>query len=627
MSSSPAWHPASTRTVKPGRRAHGAIALLLSLFLLTPLAVAAQQAPAPPSGDPDRKALPATASLLRFADALPDGARSGAAFVDLAGAAGLRARDDGLVNVEITAPQEASPIAGSLLRTHGGRIDAVWRNQTSAWLPPEGIRGLAAALPPGYLLRHAHRPHENDEGPAVTGSDLYRDGGADGSGITVGIIDRNFQNLAAAQDVTPAVVPQLIVGHDYTGDGAFGGSSPHGTGQVECVHDHAPAAEYHIFRIANSTHLGLAIDEAIAQGVQILSATQSWYNEGWADGSGTANAAIDQAGAAGILYFNSAGNRARTHWQGTFTSPDGDSWHDWDGVGDEFNDYAAGDGSTSFLYLQWDTGAGTTDYDLHIYDTADNSLIASSDAGGETFERIVWTNDTGATVTVGIAVRLWSGDPVEFEVFNHLGSAFEHIVPASSITPPTNNLHPNTLSIGAVGHPQYQAGQADPIASYSSLGPTNEGRFVLDLAAPTNTTTWAYGGGFGGTSAATPNAAGAAAALWSSRPELSAEGIRSLLVRQAALYLDWGASGLDHTYGFGGLFLHPHAPGTQWVDRLAGNTGADPGLPWYRVTDALAAATAGGRILMLGGGYPAPVTVTVPVTLESVVIDARVGAD
>jgi hypothetical protein len=604
-------------------------ALIVAVLVLAVSSAArAQDATITRQADPELKSLPLTALLDGFARDVADGktATDGTAFVKQAEARGLRARTDGLVNVEIVGPIGEPPIGPARIRRFGGEIDAVWRHQTSAWLPPARARDLARDLPAGYLIRDASQPHENDEGPGAVGSDTYVAGGADGSGITIGIIDRNYQNFTQVQAIQPPVVPQNPTAYDYTGGGTYGGSSPHGTAQVECVYDHAPGADYHIFRIANSTHLGLAIDDAIDAGVQILSATQSWYNEGWADGSGTANAAIDEAGDAGILYFNSAGNRAQTHWQGTFRTTDQDEWHEWDTSGDEINSFAIADSATMFIYLQWDTGAGVADYDLYLVDATTDSLLDFSIAGGETFEKIVWFNDTGGPLTGGIMVDRWSGAALEFEVFNHYSAVWEHRMAASSITPPTNNLHPNTLSIGAVDEDDYSATLSDPIQGYSSQGPTNDGRYVLDLAAPTNTMTQAYGGPFGGTSAATPNAAGAAAALWSSQPLLSADGIRHLLLRQAELVLDWGAGGVDHVYGRGGINLHPHAPATEWLDTLADNPAGSPLLPWSELADAYAATASGGRILMLGGDYDGPFTLDRPLSVESVE-NATVGAN
>jgi len=596
------------------------------MLLLFALSAGAQQAPDAPATDPELKLLPLTAHLDVFAATVPADKAAGTAFVDLANKSGLRVRADGMINVEIVAPIGSPPVDPDLITRNGGEVDAVWRHQTSAWLPPRGVRPLARALPPGHLLRDAGQPHDNDEGPGVAGSDLYRDGGADGTGITIGIIDRNFARLDSAQTQSPASVPPVLFNHDYTGQGMYSGTVIHGTGQVECVYDHAPGATYHVFRIANSTHLGLAVDDAITEGVDLLSTTQSWYNEGWADGSGTANLAVDTAGNAGILYFNSAGNRAQTHWQGNFASGDGDKWHEWIANGDETNTYTLRSGDTTFIYLSWNTAGGTSDYDLYLLDNQLN-VLASSTAGGNTFEKIVWQNSTQNTVTLHVTVARESGAGAEFEIFKHDSSAFQHAVAASSITPPTNNLHPNTISIGAVRQNVYDAAQPDPIAEYSSRGPSNGGLRALDLAAPTSTTTWAYDGPFTGTSAATPNAAGIAAALWSSQPQLSAEAMRELLFHLATLQLDWGVPGTDVVYGYGGMFLPTFAPGTAWVDRTAGNTTADPAKPWYRVTDALAAVPNGGRILMLGGSYPAPLVLDKTVVLESVVEDAVVGAN
>lgn len=599
-------------------------AIAITVLLLAATAVADQhQAPDVPAPDPELQRLPLTSLLDRFAGRAGDKA-AGAGFVADAAAAGLRGRADGLVNVEIVGPMDGQPVDAGLIRRHGGEVDAVWRHQTSAWLPPANARALAASLPAGYLLRHASLPLDNNEGPGVAGSDTYRDAGADGSGITIGIIDRNFALLDSIQAAVPSAVPAVIFTHDYTGSGIYSGSVTHGTGQVECVYDHAPGATYHIFRIANSTHLGLAINAAISAGVDVLSATQSWYNEGWNDGSGTANAAINTAGNAGILYFNSAGNRAQTHWQGPFNNTDGDSWHEWDNAVDETNGFTTNGGQTEFIYLQWDTDPGTTNYNLYLLDNA-NNVLDQSTSGGQTFESIVWTNPLTTSRAVSVAVSRVSGPAADFEVFKHTSQAFQHIVRESSITPPTNNLHANTISIGAVRQADYDPAQADPIAGYSSIGPTNNGLRVLDLAAPTNTTTVAYNGVFTGTSAATPNAAGIAAAFWSSVPQFSAAGVRQLLFHQAELMADWGPGGVDEEYGHGGMFLHPWAADTEWVDRDGGNTGASTTLPWYRVTDAYTAVPSGGRILMLGGSYPTPLTMSRPLTMETVVESAVVG--
>ena len=129
------------------------------------------------------------------------------------------------------------------------------------------------------------------------------------------------------------------------------------------------------------------------------------------------------------------------------------------------------------------------------------------------------------------------------------------------------------------------AGTSGILASYSSRGPTNGGNQAPDICSPTGTTTVAYGGAFGGTSCATPNAAGTAAAFWSGHPFLSASGVRRILFAKAEIYKDWGASGDDNLYGRGGVFLFDYHIDNRYILSAAGNTASAPTLPYYSIED------------------------------------------
>lgn len=128
-----------------------------------------------------------------------------------------------------------------------------------------------------------------------------------------------------------------------------------------------------------------------------------------------------------------------------------------------------------------------------------------------------------------------------------------------------------------------------------------------NLVGPTNTTDFTHGS-FGGTSCATPNAAGTAAAFWSSAPALSAAGVRHLLFEQAGIFRDWGDPGHDNIYGRGDIRLHTYHDNTVWVDRRFFNIFGSPMVPYFYVAHAQAAAVSGGRIVFLGQSYPEPVT-------------------
>ena len=111
-----------------------------------------------------------------------------------------------------------------------------------------------------------------------------------------------------------------------------------------------------------------------------------------------------------------------------------------------------------------------------------------------------------------------------------------------------------------------------------------------------------------GTSCATPNVAGTAAALWSSAPYLNAGGVRWLLLQKAGVFRDWGTAGSDYTYGYGGVRLHTYMANTVWVDRNASNINGYAVFPYFYVSDAQAAVITPGRIVFLEDSYPEPIT-------------------
>jgi len=591
------------------------------VFFLVVVAGPALGQPEPPAVDPVLQTLPITSALYDLATE-PGGEKAvGEAFVERMKARGMAGTPDGMVNVEILHRQSDIPVDPGLVEARGGVIDAVWNGQTSAWIRPEQAIVLAESLPPGYMLRHASLAWDNDEGPVTVGTDSYLAPGPAGQGVTVGIIDRNFSGLTAAENSGDAPV---VTRHNYNGGSFESGTVVHGVAHLETVFDHAPQADYHVYRIGNSTHLGTAVDDAIADGLNVLSATQSFYNEGWADNTGAAALAARKAGNNGILYVSSAGNRGNSHWQGPYEAYLSGTWLDWDpGPAEDFSNGlgSIGNSGSVTLYLQWDTGAGAANYNLYLYDTADN-LLATSVSGGTTFENISWTNNTGSSLSVYVAVILNSGSAVDLELFEISGSTFEHKTPEGSLTSPNNNTAPNCLVIGAVPYTSYMDGN---LTGYSSRGPTNSGARGIDLVGPTNTTTLAYGGAFSGTSCSTPNVAGAAAALWSSVPQFNADGVRIILTNLARAYNDWGSGGLDYQYGYGGIQVPVFVDGTQWVDPRANNQAMSSTLPWYGLPEAVA-ASAGSRVLLLGGrSYPDPIVLNQPTVIGGVVDDSVVG--
>lgn len=584
-----------------------------AVVLATALAATAQDIKGPPPKPAMPRELPMQSILFdaeKLAEAQPN---LTAAIPQLKASLELQSiklDDAGKVLCEIVGPEGASAIAPDVIAPFGGEITGTWKRRAEALIPITALSDVARALPAGYVLERADVPGNDatgGEGATATNSDSYRDGGRNGSGRVVAVIDSGYTNFTSARNAGDAPPAGQTTQINYAIGTTFESGTRHGTGCVEAVYDHAPGATYRLYKIDSLTDMGGAVNDSIANGVDVISHSLSRYNTGWADNTGDACAAAIDAANNLILFFTSAGNRANQHWQGTFNAgADGDQWHNWSGS-DEQNTMTVQPGGGGNWYLSWNTSGSAADYDLYLYEGG--SIIASSTNGGNTFESIGYTNGTASAKTIGVAVWRASGAAKEFETFFHETSGtsdFQYAIATGSTTSPSNTTSANVLSVGAVPVNSYgQANGSDPAADYSSRGPSNSGTILPKIAGPTNTGSTAYGGAFTGTSAATPNSAGAATAFWSADSLLSSTAIRWLIETQADLWRDWGPAGDDNTYGRGGVFLTDYRNNTIWVARSYGNVLNSRSAPFYTTQAAYNAVNSGGRLLILpGGSYP-----------------------
>lgn len=465
------------------------------------------------------------------------------------------------------------------------------------------------------------------EGPEKTGSEAYREAGANGNGIRIAIFDNGFCDLTLSQGNGDAPIWDSIVDTAvFSSGGLTDCGTTHGTKIVEVAYDHAPGATYCLYKVASglsASDLNQAVDAAIDAGADIISMSITFFNQGWEDGSGEACAAVERAADAGILVFAAAGNFAVQHWRGPFTDPENNDLHNWQGL-DEFNNVTLLPSQSMPVYLQWDVGGGAANYDLYIYDQAGLVKKDSSKHGGNTPEDLTYVNtDTVNSEFVSILVRKVSGADTDLQLFarrsgGSVAQTLEHLKSGGSISSPANSEEPNVISVGAVDWDDYDSlPSADGVITYySSLGPTNSGRIEPDLVAPTNCSTSV--GRSGGTSGATPNAAGTAAAFWSASKSLSASGIRHLLLDMAEIFKDWGVAGNDTIYGRGGIRLPTYHVNTVWVDPDAGNTDGSDTIPYYYLFHAQDSARAGGRIVFLGNSYPEPIILNKRLLYETI---------
>jgi len=426
-----------------------------------------------------------------------------------------------------------------------GVVETSYRNLLQVVMPVSQLTTLADT--PGIRLVRMPQyplPAAVSEGVALVNADDWQAAGYNGTGVKVAILDGGFSGYTTRQGEgeLPAVTTWWApsIGNE--------GTSVHGTACAEIVYDIAPDADFYLANFGNEVEMGNAVDWLIAQGVDVISCSMGWLPGGPGDGTGTICEMVDDARAAGILWSQSVGNSAARHWQGDFVDTEPDGWHEFNG-GDEGNSIFVNNGDRIVVSLKWDDpwGASANDYDLYLIDNTSTVVWRSAETQDGTADPCEFFSYT-ATYTgfYGIAIRKYSAtEAVNFHLFS-VRLNLEYQVASSSFTIPADS--PNAMAVGAVPWD-------DPttLESFSSRGPTKDGRVKPDLVAPDGVSTATYGASaFYGTSASAAAAAGAAALVKERYPSYTPAQIQAFLEGRA---VDLGTTGKDNLYGSGRLAL------------------------------------------------------------------------
>ena len=359
------------------------------------------------------------------------------------------------------------------------------------------------------------------EGVNLIGAESLHNGGNLGQGTKIAIIDLGFAGLSTAQ--SRGELPGNVITRDFSGTGLQFGTN-HGTSVAEIVHDVAPNAQLYLMKISDEVDLENAVNEVIAQGIDIVNHSVGWFNTSYYDGTGTIANIIQPAISAGTLWVNSAGNYAQRHFKGLFRDNNNNTWNEFSG-GDESIDIQASAGNTIQLFLTWRDWPFTgQDYDLVLFNSQGTQVaISDKTQNGSQEPTESLTYFVPSTGTYRVQIQAFNApSPKELTLFS-LFHDIQHTVPSSSIVTPADVS--GVLSVAAIRKEDWANG---PAAPYSSQGPTNDGRPKPDITGPDNVTTTTQGA-FEGTSAAAPHVAGAAALLLSQNPNMSGAQIGSQL--------------------------------------------------------------------------------------------------
>jgi subtilisin family serine protease len=369
----------------------------------------------------------------------------------------------------------------------------------------------------------------------------WHEAGSRGKGVKVAVLDSGFRGYKAHLG---KALPPRVAAKAFRGDGDLEAKdSQHGILCGEVVHALAPEADllFATWEPDRPDQFLDAVRWARDQGARVL--TCSVIMPSWSDGEG--NGPIHEALARLVgdgkdsLFFASAGNTAQRHWSGAFRDG-GQGWHAWE-PGRPDNPLTPWGADPVSVELYWSGGA---DFELTVLDaTAGEEVGRSRGRRGKdhccAVVRVV--PESGRSYLV--RVRRTEGEGGSFHLVA-LGAGLKHATARGSIPFPGDG--PAVVAVGAV--------EADGRrAVYSSCGP-NSPRPKPDLVATVPFPSVCRPRPFGGTSAAAPQAAAAAALVWSRHPEWSARQVREALARAAR---DLAEPGHDPETGHGLIALPP----------------------------------------------------------------------
>ncbi|MBN2134189.1 MAG: S8/S53 family peptidase, partial [Acidobacteria bacterium] len=306
--------------------------------------------------------------------------------------------ENGFVRLEVLPPQSGSPIMPNHFHNKlgiffkaKGRLE---NNSTPGLL--NGAVHLSqieelASLPEVGLIRFPIKSFYNDiisEGVENINANIWQNLESYRTfqhPIKIAIVDGGFfdyENLLGTE------LPREVTTISFAPDNSMG-TSPHGTGMAEIVHDVFPEAELYLVRIYDVNDYNEAVLYCADNNIKIVSCSMGSTLSGAGDGTGWRCEAMRNARNRGIHWFNAAGNDADDHWMGYFNDPDNDGWHNFTD-GDEIIELSESTIDWCFLVLDWEDwgewngvnyNPSGVDYDLFFYKytNGDWQLIDSSE--------------------------------------------------------------------------------------------------------------------------------------------------------------------------------------------------------------------------------------------------------
>ncbi|MDZ7261349.1 MAG: S8 family serine peptidase, partial [candidate division KSB1 bacterium] len=466
------------------------------------------------------------------------------------------------------------------LQAYGVEIERKHEGFWRVLAPINSLRRMAQELEEVTYIHSPQKAHPEaiSEGVSLSGASAWHTAGYKGQGVKVAVIDEGFEGLTNC--IAAGELPSTLTKVNYTG-ATFETGGTHGVGVAEIVYDMAPQAQMYLIKIDDQSDLTLAKNYCISQGIKVINTSLGYYNSGGYDGTGPLCDIVNDAHSHGILWVKSAGNNGISHYKANYADPNSNNWHNFSSTveNNTLKNWWRIDGKIEkdadiSIYLSWGWPTSNQDYDLYLYNNSGQVAASTNPQTGTeppTEEIVI---KAPSTDTYWIKVKKVNATGNQTLTLFSPGYELTYKHPSGSLSQPGDAT--GCFAVGMLRRENWTTG---PLDSYSSRGPTYDGRIKPELVAPSNVTTWTYPAGMYWTSAAAPHAAGAAALVLSAYPSYNVSQVWSYLESNA---IDMGTAGKDNDYGSGRLRLPaPPAATPAPTDLMALNSynGAIP-LAW-----------------------------------------------
>jgi len=441
----------------------------------------------------------------------------------------------------------------------GGRVLCRLGDQVHCRIPLENVLLMADGDVTLYLPIRM-RSHVVSEGvETIEAGKLQNLTPFRGADVKVCVLDLGFEN---SDLVKGSELPQDFTVVNFRDDGVTN-EGIHGTACAEIVHDIVPDAQIYGATVLYITDIIPAADWMIQNDIDVISSSLGHFF-GPGDGTGFENYAAHILKQNGIQYVTSAGNEGDVSWNGSFSDSDADGWHNFASDDEILAFYVPGYYTVSAA-LKWndwgawsddqmDWAGASQDFDLYLWyqhpQTKEWILISEATSDNRQpqykypYEGVGYYYLTSSSYW-GVSIRKHQASRNVFFNLSLEKTNASHIQYAKSdmsLSMPADS--PNIIAVGATD------ALTDDLETYSSRGPTLDGRIKPDVTAPSHVTTSSqtYGPrGFSGTSASCPHMAGLIA-LFKSRTPYSVDQIVNMIY---ARVLNLGAEGFDNLFGRG----------------------------------------------------------------------------